>query len=68
MNIEKLSLNDTNCNKNKTTEILLNGDIMKNKDKKDASVAVEYGKENLRKILEDYLIQKFIETLEKEQE
>lgn len=63
MNIEKLSLNDTNCNKAEKTVIVLNGDnTMKNEN-----VTVEYGNENLKQILSDYLKQKYIEILNQEE-
>lgn len=49
--------------------ILLNGEnIMANENKEnDKQVTNEYGTENLKNILSDYLRQKFVEILEKEQ-
>lgn len=58
----------TKQNKILDTSILLNGDNMQNESehieiKKQENLTVEYGKENLKDILSDYLKQKFIDIL-----
>ncbi len=58
-----ISLSGVNHN-----NIKLGENIMINENKEqDKQVTTEYGTENLKNILSDYLRQKFVEILEKEQ-